>query len=572
MKTSCAAVLLAAALSELAAAAEGKLQLELTPTIHCLGIRIQGVAEDVAGAKVQYRPEGEKDWKEALPLAVCLGNRFAEKPRNEEEEGEAAWADAAPIIRRLHGSIFWLKPDTAYEVQATMADADGKPKGTLSGKARTLPDGVTYGQGRTLRVGAAEALKTIVEGLSQAKPGDTVLVTPGVYKESVWLPKWPSGEPGNPITLRAEKGAILDGAGVPKTADVHGGLILRDAHDLIIEGFLVRHFAYGMFINTCQRVVVQRNFIDLRESEPHAPYGIRLKRCRDCRVQCNSVQEPKPGEHDYALYPFSLDLGRRNIIRYNQMLGGAAHDIITTRANQDTDIYENVFRGLADDDGVELEGGTCINLRFFCNLLDNRDGRKGTISVTPVTVGPVFVLRNVFFCSRQAIKFANDGTENDLRAGHRLADFAPLFFYHNVFFDPKDEFFRFIGAHGCPILVNNITWGQTLPDVTRNLRADRSAYQYARVEADNNVYWDRGRTTASRTPGLDAHSRFADPLFVNAAEGDFHLRPGSPALGRALRLPNINDGFAGAGPDIGCFDGAAWPGRTLAEPLKDDPR
>jgi len=568
-----AAVALAAltTLANLGAAGERDLTLELTPTIHCLGIRIQGVAGDVAGAKVQYRAEGEKDWMEALPLAIALGNRFAEAEEIKEET-QAAWIDAGPIIRRLHGSIFWLKPETAYEVQAAMADAEGKPKGTLCGKAKTLPDTVAYGKGRTLRVGANAAYKTIVDGLKEAKPGDTVLVTPGVYKESVCLAKWPSGEPGNPIALRAEKGAILDGEGVAQIADVHGGLIVRDAHDLIIEGFLVRHFAYCMFINTCQRVVVQRNFVDLTESAAHAPYGLRLKRCRDCLVQFNSAKEPKLGEHDYALYPFSIDHGRRNVIRYNQMLGGACHDILTTRANQDTDIYENVFRGLANDDGVELEGGTCINLRFFCNLLDNRNGAKGTISVTPVTVGPVFVLRNVFFCSRQVIKFANDGTANDLRAGHRFCDFAPLFFYHNVFFDPKEEFFRFIGSHGRPILMNNITWGRVLPNVTRNLGADRSTPAYARVEADHSLYWDRGRTTASPTPGLDAHSLFADPLFVDAAEGDFRLRPGSPAIGRGVPLPNINGGFAGSTADIGCFEAAAWPGRTLSEPLKDDPR
>jgi hypothetical protein len=320
-------------------------------------------------------------------------------------------------------------------------------------------------------------------------------------------------------------------------------------------------------------VVIQRNLIDLTESAAHAPYGIRLKRCRDCLLQFNSVQEPKLGEHDYALYPFSIDAGHRNIIRYNQMLGGACHDILTTRNNSDTDIYENVFRGQANDDGVELEGGTCINLRFFNNLLDDRNGGKGTVSVTPVTVGPVYVIRNVFLCSRQILKFANDGTANVLKAGHRLCDFAPLFFYHNVLYDPKEAFFRFLGCHGRPILANNIVWGKAIPDVTRNLKADRSSAQYARVEADYNVYWDGDKTAASPTPGLDAHSVFADPQFVGAAGGDFRVRPRSPALDRGVRLPNVNDGFAGSAPDIGCFEaGSEWTGRTLREPLRDDPR
>ncbi len=546
-----------------------ELRLELTPTIHCLGMRIKGVPDEIAGAKVQFRKQGEAAWREALPLAVCLGNKFADT--GEGEETQAAWSDAAPIIRRLHGSIFWLEPETAYEVQATLADGAGAAKGTLSGKATTLPDKVAYGKGRTLRVGADAQFRTIADGLKAAKPGDTVLVAPGVYKESV--SQFPSGEPGSPIALRAEKGAVLDGDGVPKAGDVHAGISLRDAHDLIVEGFLVKRFGYCMFINGCQRVVIQKNYIDLRESEKSAPYGIRLKRCRDSLVQLNVAVEPKLGEHHYARYPFSIDGGHRNVVRYNQMLGGACHDILTARNNCDTDIYENAFRGTTNDDGVELEGGTCINLRFFHNLLDVHDGDKGTVSVTPVTVGPVYVVRNVFLCSRQAIKFANDGTTNALKAGHTMCDFAPLFFYHNVFHEPREQFFRFLGAHGRPILINNIVTGKAMPDVTKNLQADRATAQYARVEADRNLYWDGGKTTSSPTPGLDAHSLFADPLFADAAKGDFRLRPGSPALDKALPLPNLNDRFGGRGPDIGPFEtGLDWPPRTLKAPLSDDPR
>jgi hypothetical protein len=570
MSRTLAAVLLLAAFPALAAAPRDP-TLELTPTIHCMGLRVKGVPDDIGGATIRFRKQGAQDWKEALPLVVALGNKFAEV--GGPAETAAAWADATPIIRRLHGSIFWLEPQATYEVRVNLTDKAGAPKGTLVGAATTLPDKVPYGGGRTLEVGANGAFTTVAAALKDARPGDTVLIAPGVYKEPLSISGKPSGEPGNPITLRAEKGAILDGDGVPKAGDVHAGISIQGAHDLIVEGFLVRRFGYCMFINSCQRVVVQKNFIDLTLSERSAPYGIRLKRCSDCLVQLNCAREPRLGEHHYARYPFSIDHGHRNVIRYNQMLGGACHDIMTTRNNYDTDIYENVLCGQTADDGVELEGGTCINLRFYHNLVDCREGRKATVSVTPVTVGPVYVVRNTFICSQQAIKFANDGTANALKAGHTFCDFAPLFFYHNVFRNPRDQFFRFLGCHGRPILINNIITGKLLPDVTRNLQAGRKTHHYACVEADYNLYWDGGKTTKSLTPGLDAHSLFAEPLFADLANGDFHLREGSPAIDRALPLPNLGDHGVGAGPDIGAFEaGSEWTGRTLQEPLKDDPR
>jgi len=41
---------------------------------------------------------------------------------------------------------------------------------------------------------------------------------------------------------------------------------------------------------------------------------------------------------------------------------------------------------------------------------------------------------------------------------------------------------------------------------------------------------------------------------------DATLSPGTNALDRALRLPNINDGFTGAAPDLGAVErGLPYP-------------
>ncbi len=76
----------------------------------------------------------------------------------------------------------------------------------------------------------------------------------------------------------------------------------------------------------------------------------------------------------------------------------------------------------------------------------------------------------------------------------------------------------------------------------------------ADVIFDNNLYWSTsgkpplfaGRTLEQwRAMGRDLHSRVADPLFVDAVQRDFRLRPGSPAFELGIDPPDP----AAAGPE-----------------------
>ena len=64
---------------------------------------------------------------------------------------------------------------------------------------------------------------------------------------------------------------------------------------------------------------------------------------------------------------------------------------------------------------------------------------------------------------------------------------------------------------------------------------------------DRNVYWSGNPTNVTfkigkgydwkkwREAGQDADSVLADPMFVDPANGDYRLRPGSPALARGFK-------------------------------------
>ena len=46
----------------------------------------------------------------------------------------------------------------------------------------------------------------------------------------------------------------------------------------------------------------------------------------------------------------------------------------------------------------------------------------------------------------------------------------------------------------------------------------------------------------------------ADPVFVDAAAGDFRLQWSSPCINAGLAIAGINDSYQGTAPDIGCFE------------------
>jgi hypothetical protein len=69
--------------------------------------------------------------------------------------------------------------------------------------------------------------------------------------------------------------------------------------------------------------------------------------------------------------------------------------------------------------------------------------------------------------------------------------------------------------------------------------------------------------------GFETHGRVGNPMFMNAAAGDYRLQPGSPGIDAGVYLPGINDGYSGAAPDAGAFELASGPDVTRPAPIND---
>jgi hypothetical protein len=86
--------------------------------------------------------------------------------------------------------------------------------------------------GNDRNAGTAERpFRTVQRGLDAARPGDTVRVRPGTYRQRVSFPR--GGEKGRPITLAGEWGAVIDGGDVfqgwEKAPEIGPGVFKRRA-------------------------------------------------------------------------------------------------------------------------------------------------------------------------------------------------------------------------------------------------------------------------------------------------------------------------------------------------------
>lgn len=207
--------------------------LELYGTFNAMGVIVTLAASDDrdrdATATVEYRVSGSGAYRQGFALSRVADTRFV-------------------------GSLFWLSPNTAYDVRVTLHDPDGAPlEGVvLVGAATTRADiaipapvNAYYvsasGSGTACSLAAPCAL---MEGINRAQAGDAVILRGGVYYQGeITLPR--SGAAGAPIVIQAYPGetAILDGAD-PATFvwSAQGGGVYRttvnvaDPHLIVANG------------------------------------------------------------------------------------------------------------------------------------------------------------------------------------------------------------------------------------------------------------------------------------------------------------------------------------------------
>lgn len=115
-------------------------------------------------------------------------------------------------------SLFWLQPDSAYQVKVDVLAPDGHALATWYGEGRTRPEPVLGTPTSTLHVSttgddqnpgtAEQPFRSLAKALATVGAGQTVLVQGGTYFEGN-LGFDVNGQPGLPIVVRAAPGATV---------------------------------------------------------------------------------------------------------------------------------------------------------------------------------------------------------------------------------------------------------------------------------------------------------------------------------------------------------------------------
>ena len=483
-----------------------------------------------AGCSVRYQKSGDTSWKDGYPM----------------------WYDARN--NECRGSLVQLSPGTSYVVQFSMPGQSPVAQLTSTTWAENFPIA------KTITVANRSTTLNITEGGTAA---GYVLYTPAAGSQATI--DVANASPYN-VTIAAPyvivrgltlKGAqqdairLLTGARdvVIENNDISGWGRLRTSS---AEGNLgvdydsgVRAYCSNLLM---ERIVIQRNKIhDPRYTanswsiaHPQGPQGITMQLCGGNHVfRYNEIYAGASGHY------------------FNDGIGGGENFSTTGFPNYDTDIYGNLISGTWDD-AIEAEGGN-RNVRIWGNYIDQTTtGVASTVTAT----GPVYIFRNVYNRSRM---LKGSSLDTDTRnvfaksgAQSTTIGWGRRYIFHNTLLQATQSGATLPLGAGSGIANAGTTITNTVSrnNIFQIWKPWWTVYNGA-VSGNDFGYdlYNGSLGAATITNGISGTPIYQSGNgWASEAGGMYQLAPTSPGYDRGARLPNFNDGFTGAGPDIGAHE------------------
>ncbi len=527
------------------------------PTLENLGFRwfVSGDRNRNATVAVAFREKGGGEWTEALPM---LRNHY-----------EIVNQDYGPyrVGNLFAGSVLFLKPGSEYEVRLTMSDPDGGAPAPKFVTLTTRSEPKTPAGGRSIHVRPPAGLMT---AYAQARPGDLILLHPGVYKGPFELKK--SGLPGRPIVFRGVAGAhggpVLEGDGGKRSRIVSIGgthhlmfenLAFRNAHTAIYSG---KAGSEGITVRRCRidSVVIGINTL----SENSRNWVIADNEI----VGTNPTWYPRPREYMSPAHTGVNVYGQGHVVCHNRIsrfsdalaianFGPPVDDV--ERHCVAIDFYGNDL-SWAQDDTLETDYG-CHNVRVYRNRCYNT---HTALSVQPFYGGPVYLIRNEAY-GITALNFKLNNYPAGILAYNNTVcaagqGFTPPAIWQNGHF--RNNLFmggkRYAMESGSPTPYSTLDYN----GYRRN-----SPEQFLKwIAPGRKVGRHQSIEELHRATGLEKHGLEVDyAIFANAEpprEGktytpndyDLRLKPGAKCIDRGTPIPQVTNRFTGSAPDLGCYE------------------
>jgi len=437
----------------------------------------------------------------------------------------------------------------------------------------------------------AKPWKTLQHAADAAKPGTTVNVRGGTYCQAVEIKVSGDAQQGF-ITFRSQPGekAVLDGSclTVPEGGSRGGSALvaLTNVSYVRIYGLEIRNYRTGERRRTPAgiRVIGSGSHIEILHNNVHhieqnfqgrdrpgsggngfgiAVYGTEAKApISDLIIEGNEVHHLKTGSSESLVVNGNVAGFRvtHNTVHDNNNIGidligyeRAARDSEVDRA-RDGVISGNLVYNITSkgnpaygdevsSDGIYVDGGTRLviehnvmhDVDFGIELASEHFG-KTTSDVTArnnliynchtagISIGGYDAKRG----TTESCIIVNNTLCNNDTWDTKTGELHMQFYMRNNVFKNN---IVYVGKHGVAMTSRSGRVEPNIPTVTM----DHNVYYFpggskgARWEFDNKRYGSFEEYV--QATGNDRDSRFADPMFVNAAAGNFNLRKGSPAAG-----------------------------------------
>jgi hypothetical protein len=593
------------------------------PTLICLGFEWAITGDDNRNARVEvkYRVRGQSTWKDAMPLLRIGGERIFRAPYTVPDRFAGSIIDLEPDTE-YEVRLTLTDPDgaTGTAIQTATVRTRGEPKLPAGGRVlHVYPPGWRGARDEPSFTGLMAAYAGAGTGdwnvvfQRKVEPGDVILVHAGLYKgdrhnyvdplsttfDGAYL-LTAKGTPERPIVIRSagDGEVIFDGDGAFRLFDVMGadynvfdGLTIRNAEVAFWAGVKDVAGAKGLTVRNCRienvGIGITTQFAGSRDF--YIADNVFLG--RDDRRRILGWANPGLyGAHPINSYYAVKVYGAGHVIAHNAV--AFFHDGISVcthgvpEAEQDLkavaiDIYNNDIH-VTGDDFIEADGGV-HNIRVLRNRGVN--AAHTGLSAQPIFGGPAYYIRNIVYNTPVALKFINPAGvivyHNTFVAENRTAQRVSNAHFRNNLFLGTDAATP-IAALGGPTAYSTYDYDGYRPN-----RGVESQFVWLGPRAGVRVDYDIEQKDAPRfttlaalsaATGQETHGIDVDyDIFENlrpplapdssrpgtpydASALNFQLKAGSKAVDAGVRVPNVNDGFAGRAPDLGAYElGQAVP-------------